>query len=48
MQEEIISRKLNLTNFDENSWQKKLYKVYKALQAMENHKNTEPYISNSM
>ena len=40
MQQEIMQRKLgtSVIEFDELTWQKKLVKVFKALQLMERHK----------
>ncbi len=40
MQQEIMQRKLgtSIIEFDETTWQKKMVKVFKALQLMERHK----------
>ena len=37
----------SVENFDVHSWEKKIVKIFKALQVMERHKLGKPFLSNS-
>ena len=48
LQAEILVRRLgNIADFDKESWETKIIKVYKALTVMEKHKVNEPIFSRS-
>ena len=48
LQAEILVRRLGTINdFDNDSWEKKIIKVFKALSVMERHKLNEPVLSKS-
>jgi len=48
LQAEILVRRLGTTDdFDNDSWEKKIVKIFKALNVMERHKTTEPVFSKS-
>ena len=47
LQAEILLRRLGTQDFDQEGWEKKVVKIYKALQMMEKHKQEEPFLSKS-
>ena len=48
LQAEIVLRSLGTTaDFDQEGWEKKIVKIYRALALMEKHKVEEPFFSKS-
>jgi len=48
LQAEILVRRIgNIDNFDINSWEKKVVKIFRALSVMERHKLGEPFFTKS-
>ena len=49
LQAEILVRRLGtISDFDNDSWEKKIVKIFKALKVMEKHKDGEPLFSNAL